>query len=121
MQILSRCRSHTKYKKNEVPVLDAKAVFASLKSQGRIADKSEEADAKPGVVYVRMKPAVDGGFNDWYKSHWLPRVLGYDHDAHMGTDEAEQESPFKKFDLKAPVFKVFEKLRIVQPAVPSMA
>ena len=104
-----------------MPVLDAKAVFASLKSQGRIADKSEEADAKPGVVYVRMKSAVDGGFNDWYKSHWLPRVLGHEHDAQMGTDEAGQESPFNKFDLKAPVFRVFEKLRIVQPAVPSMA
>ena len=51
-----------------------------------------------------MKSAVDGGLNDWYQSHWLPRDLGHEHDAQMGTDEAEQESPFNKFDLKAPVF-----------------
>ena len=120
MQILSRCRSHTKYKKNEVPVLDAKAVFASLKSQGRIADKSEKASAKPGVDYVHTKHS-DGGFHEWYKSCWLPRVLGYEHDAHM---EGGEQEPHTQFDMKTPVFQVFKTAQGARlpspPKVPSM-
>ena len=116
-RLISHNQSHNK---DEVPVLDAKAVFASLKHQGRVADMSEKTNAKPGVAYVNTKH-TDGGFHEWSKSHWLPRVLGYEHDAHM---EGGEQEPRAQFDMKMPVVQVFKTAqgaRLPSPAkVPSM-
>ena len=117
----ARLTSHCTFEKDEVPVLDARAVFESLKSQGRIVDKSalgaldedavqrllEKAGDRP-LTYINLSHA-DGGFQEWHKKHWLPRVLGYEHDA--GMEEEGVQQPIKPFDMKTPAFQVIQSMK----------
>ena len=64
---------------NEQKVLDDKAVFLEMLSQGRIVQISAGAPATTegghAVEQVDLSNAKDGGFNEWREKHWWPRVF----------------------------------------------